>query len=187
MKCKKCTINGCERAHYAKGLCEKHYWRVRLHGTIDIKERSYYKRTGLPKKYPIEYRTYRSMLNRCYNQNYKTSEHYSGRGITVCERWLGPNGFENFLKDMGERPSNKHSLDRIDNDNGYSPDNCRWATWIEQEGNRRTNNDCVGVSRHNQNGGWSAYISIDGKRRTKCFRTKEEAVLQRKAWEKSLA
>lgn len=55
----------------------------------------------------------------------------------MCQRWLGESGFENFLADMGERPSPKHSIDRIDNDRGYEPGNCRWATRTEQNTNKR--------------------------------------------------
>lgn len=145
-----------------------------------------HKKTGLPKGNKVEYYTYRNMLSRCFDKNHKSFCNYGGKGITVCERWLGPDGFGNFLCDMGNRPAEGYSLDRIDNDKSYSPDNCRWATWLTQEGNRSINNETVGVSRHNQNGGWSAYISVGGRRKTKCFRTREEAVAQRKAWETSL-
>lgn len=142
--------------------------------------RKYSTRTGLPKENPIEYYTYRSMLSRCYNPNNASAEYYYGDNIRVSDSWLGPEGFKNFLRDMGKRPGPGYSLDRIDGKLGYSSENCKWSTWIEQAGNRRGNNDVVGVSRHKASGGWLAYISIDGKRLMKCFRTKEEAIAQRK-------
>jgi len=83
-----------------------------------------------------EYIAWHSMKSRCYNESYKGFDHYGKRGITVCSRWL--NSFENFYADMGEKPTPKHSLDRINNDGGYSPENCKWSTYSEQNRNRRT-------------------------------------------------
>ena len=126
------------------------------------------------------------MIDRCSNANCPSAKNYLRRGIKVCSRWLGVDGFKNFLDDMGKRPGGGYSLDRVNNELGYSPDNCRWATWIEQEGNRRLNNNIVGVSKHSQCNGWQAYISVGGKRHMKFFRTKEEAISQRRTWEKEL-
>lgn len=77
------------------------------------------------------------MRQRCFNPNRPKYILYGGRGITVCERWLGKDGFANFLADMGERPSGT-SLDRIDPDGNYEPGNCRWASVYEQNRNKRT-------------------------------------------------
>ena len=76
-----------------------------------------------------------SMKARCYNINCKVYNRYGGRGITICSRWL--ESFENFVEDMGIRPEKGYSLDRIDNDKGYSKENCRWATSKQQNRNRR--------------------------------------------------
>jgi len=76
------------------------------------------------------------MHDRCRRKANKCYRHYGARGITVCDRWSGDTGFENFLADMGTRPAGL-SLDRIDNERGYSPENCRWATSTQQTRNTR--------------------------------------------------
>jgi hypothetical protein len=79
------------------------------------------------------YQSWRGMLTRCSNPRVKSFRDYGSRGINVCERWKD---FSNFLTDMGERPDGL-TLDRIDNEKGYSPDNCRWATYHVQRINQR--------------------------------------------------
>lgn len=87
------------------------------------------------------------MLRRCNNKKNSRYPDYGGRGITVCERW---HDFENFIADMGERPSKNYSINRIDNDGNYEPGNCNWATLKEQANNTRRNH----------------WIEINGERKT---------------------
>jgi len=83
-----------------------------------------------------EYVSWCEMKTRCLNKNRKQWSDYGGRGISICDRWLY--SFQNFVADMGPKPTKHHTLDRIENDKGYSPDNCKWSTRLEQNRNRRT-------------------------------------------------
>lgn len=79
--------------------------------------------------YSPEYAIWEAMMQRCHNANSSSFDRYGGRGISVCRRWKK---FENFFEDMGQRPSPRHSIDRINGDRGYSFNNCRWALPTEQ-------------------------------------------------------
>ena len=81
------------------------------------------------------YRVWQSMRLRCLDPNHRAYPSYGGRGIGMCERWQ--NSLAHFIEDMGEKPSPKHEIDRINNDGGYEPGNCRWVTRSENDRNRR--------------------------------------------------
>ncbi len=109
-------------------------------------------------KRPPEYVACDHMKRRCLNKQHPAYKDYGGRGIGICESWLL---FENFLKDMGNKPSAKHTLDRINNDGDYEPGNVRWATRKEQARNQRNNRritfggECLTVTE------WAERLNID--------------------------
>jgi hypothetical protein len=98
------------------------------------------------------------MIQRCLNPNNPSYPDYGGRGITVCHRWLN---FENFLKDMGDRPAGT-TLGRIENNKGYKPSNCAWQTHEEQANNRRDNRYIDFAGRHLTVAQWERLLNIPG-------------------------
>lgn len=138
------------------------------------------------KSHTPEYKIWAGMIQRCTNPKTDNYKHYGGRGITVCERWR--NSFEAFYEDMGHRPSKLHSVERINNDGNYEPDNCKWATKRKQSQNQQKRKDnkskVKGVSYKKENNKWCAQIQHDYKRiHLGYFNSIEDAIAARRQGE----
>ena len=163
----------------SKDYCTLHWQRIRRNGTLELQIA--YK--GPRKDYPREYKTWESMRERCLSEKCPMYKHYGGRGITICNRWQGPNGFANFIKDMGPRPGPKYSIDRINVNGDYEPDNCRWATYAQQACNKRNNSPCPGVNWYPRTNRWVVRYRANGKELKRYIKDYDSAVRQRKEWE----
>lgn len=112
------------------------------------------------------YKGYHRMVSRCTNENDACFQRYGGRGITVCDEWLGDDGFINFYnwsKNNGFDDYKELSLDRIDNDKGYSPDNCRWADIVTQANNTRRNVFVTYNGETKTVSQWAKYLGIKSR------------------------
>lgn len=129
-----CEIEDCNGKHLAKGFCKRHYLRFRKYGDPRVKKPQRRKKVHGMIDTP-EYSAWINMKERCLNQNNNSYKDYGERGITVCEEWI--NSFVTFYEHMGDKPSSKHSLERVDVDGNYEPSNCVWATAKDQRINQR--------------------------------------------------
>ena len=130
---KPCSVVGCDRPMFCNGLCQTHSMRLRRTGRVDPDSPiSPSLRHGLADC--GEYKVWSAMLQRCNNPKCRVYRHYGGRGITVCIRWLK---FEDFFTDMGPRPFRSAWLERLNNNIGYSLDNCAWVTPSQNGRNKR--------------------------------------------------
>jgi hypothetical protein len=144
-KCMGCAREK-QREHYKNYrktiLATNKLWRENNHDRLLPLKREYVKSTGdfhrkeWLKMHPV-YHCYDAMRKRCLNPKHKYYKYYGGRGITICTRWLGNGGYANFEADMGPRPTPKHTVERLNNEKGYGPKNCIWATMKAQSRHRR--------------------------------------------------
>ena len=156
-----CKADNCNKPVFNKKnkLCKSHYERFCRTGFTD-----YNLQVNVNNDVNhYLYKTWQSLKIRCYNPNDRHYKWYGAKGIKVCERWSGYNGFKNFLEDMGDRPKG-YSLDRIDCDKDYSPENCRWANIFMQNRNRKSyNTEFPGIQKR-KNGSFRATLTVKGER-----------------------
>lgn len=130
---RKCAVEGCNNPMGSpKEYCPSHYGKLKRNGSPLISKNERHGKTRTP-----EYRTWKLMRRRCHNPNDESYNNYGGRGIKVCDRWR--NSFLAFYEDMGVRPKNKYTIERINNNGDYEPGNCIWLPQEIQGSNKRNN------------------------------------------------
>lgn len=170
IKPSECSVDGCNRPKpYKRGLCELHYTRLMNNGDVNIVQK---RREGQTSHYL--YNTYGGMKSRCLSSVDKDYKNYGARGISICERWLGVDGFFNFIEDMGDRPEGM-TLDRRNSNGDYSPENCRWAD-VNTQAINKDYSKLKGVSYYNNLKKYRARITVNKKPyELGMFKTLEEA------------
>ena len=144
-KCFKC-LNYKDVREFRKRKASKDGLDYRCKNCASLYDKGYYisnrqkllRRSNQHRVLNQERHIWRAMIYRCTNSKTINFKYYGGSGIKVCDRWLS--NFDTFFKDMGKRPSPKHSIDRIDNKGNYEPSNCKWSTRKEQNNNKRLHN-----------------------------------------------
>lgn len=180
--CDTCSVEGCNRDAVCKNLCMLHYGRAKN----PPKTKTRASRPSLLAKYADEWRVLNSMRSRCSRPSDPSYKNYGAKGIKVCDRWQGKDGLKNFIADMGPRPKGYtpggralYSIDRIDPNGDYTPENCRWATIWEQNQHTSRNSRHVGVY-HLKDGSWRAELTVNKKTYQKQFKDKDSAIQYRK-------
>lgn len=138
--------------YFYKGLCPECARKEKAFNSIQ--------KDTVPRRRQTEYRIWRLIKDRCDNPRSHAYKDYGGRGIRMCREWYN---YETFLKDMGRRPSKEHSIDRIDVNGDYCPENCRWATWHQQAANRRNKPMVTGICWDRSYNRWHAALTVGGK------------------------